>query len=70
MSAAIGHGTLRRDTATPQAYAGRAVIAGFPYLLSATVECDADGRYLALRFAVAPGPQGLRIPPRDDEAAP
>lgn len=68
--AIVGQGVLRRDAGAPQAYRGEATIAGFPYTISATVEADAEGRYFALRFRVAPIPPHLRIAGLDDEASP
>lgn len=69
--APLGTGTLRRDPATAQTYRGDLTIAGFPYALRATVECDDAGRYFALTVTARLVPAHLRLPDRieGDDAA-
>ena len=51
---ALGAGVLRPDPAFAQCFVGTATIAGFPYLLTAVREVDANGSRLRLSFAAAP----------------
>ena len=53
----LGRGELRRDPAQAQVYRGTIIIAGFPYVLHATVEADDRGRYFALTVRAAPIPE-------------
>lgn len=64
----VGAGVLRRDGAAAGGYAGRAVVAGFPYLIAASIREDAGGRHFALTFRAEPIPPHLRIPGLDDDA--
>ena len=57
-----GEGKLRRGAGDE--YLGEIDVVGFPYHLRARVECDAQGRFFALRVYYEPRPtQGAAVAP-------